>query len=559
MRHFPHFEPHFPRSQWTLPLVLAHQAQVLGDKPFLQWTADGQPISYAEAERRSNRFARGLARIGVGFGDRVVLMLPNSLDYVFAWFAINKLGAVEAPINVALKGAFFEHQANISAASTIIIDAGFAERLRESLPNMPRIARIIVSGDPGALDLPKGWRGEVYALADLYDADDSAPDVRVRPQDLAAIMYTSGTTGPSKGVLMPHAQTYLFSEESAQLVGLGPDDSYFIGLPLFHANAQFLCLYPCMIAGARCVLYDRFSASEWLSQARRSGATVTNTLGVMLPFVYGQPARADDREHGVRRVFSVPGPHEKAAAYRERFGIEQFHEAFGQTEICLPFMTPPDAEPPQGSCGLLVDQWFDVRLADPETDEEVAVGEVGELLVRPKLPWTINAGYAAMPEKTAEAYRNLWFHTGDGLRRDADGWYYFVDRLKDALRRRGENISSFEVEAPIRQHPAVADVAVIGVPAEEGGEDEVKACIVLRSEFTLDPEALVAWCEERMPYFAVPRYIEFLDNLPRTQSEKIQKGELRAAGVTDATWDRVKAGYQLKEELARKQKRGAAQ
>ena len=254
----------------------------------------------------------------------------------------------------------------------------------------------------------------------------------------------------------------------------------------------------------------------------------------------------------------MPTPHDKVAEITRRFGIREFHEAYGQTEICHPFQAPIALTRPPGACGVLVDQWYDVRLVNPDTDEDVPDGQIGELIVRHKQPWALNAGYVNMPEKTLEAYRNLWFHTGDGMRRDKDGWYYFVDRIKDALRRRGENISSFEVEEPIREHPAVADIAVVAAPTGiVGGEDEIKACVVLKAGAKLPPEELMKWCEERMPYFAVPRYVDYLDSLPKTPTEKIQKNKLREMGISATTWDRVKAGFKLQDEIERDRKKRA--
>jgi crotonobetaine/carnitine-CoA ligase len=275
-----------------------------------------------------------------------------------------------------------------------------------------------------------------------------------------------------------------------------------------------------------------------------------------LSFIHAQPPKPDDRNHKLRTIYAAPTPHDLLPSFTARFGDIHFTEGFGQTEICLPFVVPPGKRPPKGACGVLVDQWFDIRLVNSATDEDVAPGEIGELLVRPKQSWLINQGYSNMPEKTVEAYRNLWFHTGDGLKRDDEGWFYFLDRMKDALRRRGENISSFEVEEPIRKHPAVADVAVIAMPAEgEASEDEVKACIVLKSGHELRPEQIIEWCEPLLPYFVIPRFIEFVPDLPRTQSEKIQKAELRKMGNTAKTWDRVRAGYILKDEAKRQAKK----
>ncbi len=225
------------------------------------------------------------------------------------------------------------------------------------------------------------------------------------------------------------------------------------------------------------------------------------------------------------------------------------------TEICLPIMLPYGEYRP-GAAGKLLSDWFEAKIVNPETDEELPVGTIGEFIVRHKEPWTLNTGYFGMPDKTAEAYRNLWFHSGDGVKRDADGFYYFVDRIKDALRRRGENISSYEVEKVINDNPAVAESAVIAIKSDiPGGEDEVKACVIVKAGEKLESEGLIRWCEERMPYFAVPRYLEFMPELPKTPNLKIQKQKLRDAGLTAATWDRVKAGFRLAEEIKREERK----
>jgi crotonobetaine/carnitine-CoA ligase len=322
---------------------------------------------------------------------------------------------------------------------------------------------------------------------------------------------------------------------------LKEDDVYMTGFPLFHGNAQFLTVYPSMIAGAHCVLYPRFSASDWAGRARRSGATVTNLLGATLAFICAQSPSPDDRAHKIRCIYAAPLSTDLAGPFSERFGVREFVDGFGQTEISNVFMTPPGAPRPPGASGVLVDQWFEVRLADPETGEPVPEGQAGELWVRHKHPGIISTEYLGMPDKTIESRRDLWFHTGDALRRDAQGWYYFVDRVKDALRRRGENISSFEVEAVLRSHASVADCAVIGVAADEkAGEDEVMAFIVPREGQALDYAAISAWCDARMPAFMIPRYFDQLKELPRTPTEKVRKKELRERGVGPQTWDRTR-------------------
>ncbi|HMM77175.1 MAG TPA: AMP-binding protein [Gammaproteobacteria bacterium] len=556
----PHFTPRFPAAQWTLPAVLEHQARVIPDRPFLRWGDDTPFLGFDAVNRQTNRLAHGLRALGVGHGDRMAMLLPNSLDFVFCWFALNKLGATEVPINTAYKGGFLEHQVNISGARMLAVDIDLLEVVRESLPHMPGIDHVLVWSRRGAMPepLPELGACTVSAFAAAYGEDEANPVAAVRPQDIASIIFTSGTTGLSKGVLMPHAQCYLFAENGMQVTSLRPDDRYSTDFPLFHANAQVLSIYPCLIGGASCVMYERFSATQWVERLHASGATVINSIGVMLPFVYAQDPTPLDATHKLRTILAAPVPDGILDEFKKRFGVRHVTTGFGQTEICLPFISPLEYndDRPAGAMGVMVDQFFETKLVDPETDEEVGVGEIGELLVRHKLPWTINAGYVGMPDKTTEAWRNLWFHTGDALKRDAQGWFYFVDRYKDALRRRGENISSFEVEAPIRKHPAVADVAVVAVPAESGGEDEIKACIVLKDGHEASHEDIIRWCEPRLPYFAVPRYLEFMAEFPRTPSEKIQKNLLRERASNPATWDRVRAGVLLADEAARRHRTG---
>ena len=557
---FPEFKPTFPKESWVLPRVLEHQAKTIGDHPFLKWDDNGPEYTFAETNRKANQLAHGLQKAGLVKGDCAVLFMPNSLEYLLSCYALNKIGAIEVPINTAYKGSFLEHQVNISKAQTIIADLELLPAVQGSIERMPTVARIVIWTRDGKLpaQLPTVGNCKVLSFQSLYSSDDSNPGIKVLPQDIGAIMFTSGTTGLSKGVMMPHAQLYLFSEIDVQTLELTGEDVYMTAFPLFHANSQLLTVYPCLIAGARCVLYERFSATQWVDRLHSSGATATNSLGVVLPFVFAQPPTPRDKTHKLRRILAAPTPYGILDEFKQRFGVTQFAEGFGQTEICCPIMTPLSMklDRPQGAAGLLIEQFFDIRLVDSETDEEVPTGAVGELIIRHKTPWTINAGYVGMPEKAAEAWRNLWFHTGDGVKRDAQGWYYFVDRLKDALRRRGENISSFEVETPIREHAAVSDVAVVAVPADmEGGEDEVKACIVLNPGQSVSPEELMDWCEHRLPAFAIPRYIEFMDSFPKTPSEKIRKGVLREAGITADTWDRVKAGYQLRDDVAKKNRK----
>lgn len=538
------------KSFWNTKRLLEHRAETHSDRPFLQYELD-KPLSYNEVNQLVNRVAHGLASLGVGKGDKVLIWLPNCLEYIYTWLGANKLGAVEVPVNTAYKGYFLEHLANNSRSRVMIVDQEFLERVKFSEDNLQHLERLVVWGRKGIREnkLIPFKKLQVSFFDSLYDNPSHNPETEVNYADIGAIMFTSGTTGPSKGVLMPQASLYIFSDEVVSLLRMTDSDVFFTCHPFFHANAQLMTIFPCLVVGAKVVAYERFSAGNWIDQIRDSQATLANFLGVMMDFVFRQPERPDDGDNNLRAICAVPCPPSIYEAFKTRFRVERILEVYGMTEIDLVTMMPYDDYRP-GSCGKVVDNLFELRIADSATDEELSPDRMGEMLVRPKIPWIMNVGYNEMPDKTAEAFRNCWYHSGDGLKVDEDGYFYFVDRVKDALRRRAENISSFEVEKVIIDHPAVAECAVVAVKSEyRGGEDEVKACVVLKPGAALTPEEIMEWSEERMPYFAVPRYIEFISAIPKTPTEKVRKGELRSHGVTLTTWDREKAGYKLKEEL----------
>lgn len=537
MRHYRELNLTYPdRRSWTLPRVLRDRARTHGERTFAEVPDQDVTLTFAQTLDAAERVGGALLAGGCAPGDRVLIMAANGVEYLLGWFGAAVAGLVEVPINNAYRGTFLEHQVQTVDPRAAIVDPEFVEHFL-TLASTKSISTFYVTGESAEAVTAlrtAGWAAEPFAALTAAARPEQLPEVAA--SDLAAIVFTSGTTGLSKGVMMPHAHFYFFADECVSLTRLTDADVYMSVGPLFHGNAQFLAAYPAMIAGARFVLQRRFSASRWVDQLRASGATVTNFVGVMMDFVHKQPRRPDDADNALRCLYAVPLATSIAADFRERFGIEAFVENFGLTEISMPILTPYGEERPAGAAGLLVDEYFDVRLVDPETDEEVAVGEVGELVVRAHLPFTMTTGYYGMPERTVEAQRNLWFHTGDGLRRDEQGWYYFVDRLKDALRRRGENISSFEVEQPILAHAGVAECAVIGVPADaEAGEDELMVVVVPQPGATLTAQDLWEWCEPRLPAFAIPRYVRFTDALPLTPSGKVRKLELRAAGTVDAS------------------------
>ena len=537
--------PTFPDpTTWTLDQVLRHHARVRPDALALECPEESVTLTYAAGLADAERLASGMLAAGARPGDRVVIMAANSSRFVRSWWATAVSSLVEVPVNTNYEGEFLRHQVTVVQSRFAVIDDTYAERF-VAIKEQVRVIEEFWVIDTGAgihddaIDLLRehGWvAGDWEELLQAEPVALTAPS----PQDLGAIFFTSGTTGPSKGVAMPNSQLYFFAQEVACFTRLTPEDVYLTTTPLFHGNAQFMAAYPALLAGGRAVVRPKFSASRWIDHVRDSGVTVTNFVGVMMDFAWKQAPRPDDRNNHLRCVYAAPTASSIVEEFKERYGIEAFVDAFGLTETSAPIISPYGVPRPAGAAGLQASDWFDIRLVDPETDREVAVGEIGELVVRPVHPWTCSMGYYGMPEKTVEAWRNLWFHTGDALRKDADGWFYFVDRYKDALRRRGENISSYEVEQAILGHPAVTECAVIGVPADvEAGEDEVLAAVVV--DGPVDPAEILAWCAGRIPAFAVPRFMRVVDALPKTPSEKVRKAALRADGIPPGTYDRERS------------------
>ncbi len=539
--------PVFPDPEtWTLAHVLRHHSSERPEEVCLEFPEEQLSLTYAEALAAAERVASSLYRSGAQQGDRVVLMAGNSSQFVRTWWGTAVGALVEVPINTSYEGEFLRHQLQIAQPRFAVIDDVYAERFVAVAGHARMVEKLWLVDTGGgirdkaiALLEEHGWSAAAWEELEAGGAGAEAVHLPTpRPQDLGAIFYTSGTTGPSKGVAMPFSQLYFFAQIVVSLTRLTPQDVYLTTTPLFHGNATFMAVYPVIVAGGRAVIRSKFSASRWIDHVRDSGVTVTNFVGVMMDFAWKQPPREDDRDNRLRAVYAAPTASTIVHQFQERYGIEAFVDAFGLTETCAPIMSPYGVERPAGAAGLQNKEWFDIRLVDPETDREVTVGQVGELVVRPVHPWTCSNGYYNMPEKTVEAWRNLWFHTGDALRKDADGWFYFVDRYKDALRRRGENISSYEVEQAVLQHPAVTECAVLGVPADvEAGEDEVLAVVVVSQP--VDPVAVIRWCEGRVPTFAIPRFVRVVDALPKTPSEKVLKSVLRDEGVTLDTYDKA--------------------
>jgi crotonobetaine/carnitine-CoA ligase len=529
-------DPRIPnRNQCVLRYLVDRWAVERPDKTHVIFE-DGEEWSFRDLRRRVIEKAAGLQALGIRQGDHVAVWLPNGPDALLVFYAINYIGAVFVPFNTAYRGALLAHVVANSGAKVIVVHPELAPRLSEI--DITGLERAVLTTDLEATDfgLPTCRFGELSGT----EADLLPLERPINPWDIQSIIYTSGTTGPSKGVLSSYL--HMFSNagpESWPMVT--EDDRYMTVAPIFHIGGMgppFVML----ARGASVAVVNSYSTDTFWDVVRKTETTVVFLLGVMATFLIKQPPSDRDRDHKVKLAFMVPFT-DDAPAFKARFGID-IYTIFNMTEISSPIVS--EANPTKrGTCGRPRPD-VDVRLVDAN-DCEVPVGEVGEMLVRTDRPWGMNSGYNANPVATAEAWRNGWFHTGDAFRMDEDGYFYFVDRMKDAIRRRGENISSFEVEAEVCAHPSVRECAAIGVPSEYS-EDEVMVVVAPVPGSTIDMVELTEFLVARMPYFMVPRYIRVMSALPKTPSAKVLKGDLRKEGVTTDTWDREKAGIRVRRE-----------
>jgi crotonobetaine/carnitine-CoA ligase len=509
------------------------------DGPYLDF--EGNEFTAAETDEASNRVAHALRDLGVGHGDRVATLLENGPEQVISFFAALKLGAIQVPINTAYKGDFLRHVLADSGAKVLVVQGDFASRVG-AMAELPELGSVVVVGPPD--EVITGFPTHDWAaIAEQFPADP-LPDAGVTPADLACFIYTAGTTGPSKGCMLSHNYVVSLADQIARLWGRRADDVVLTPLPLFHFNAISVCVVGTLVIGGRSSIARRFSVSRFWPEVKRTGATMLSMLGSLAILIANAPEDHPDQEgHNLRLCAAAPMPPDTDRIWRERFGCATFSGGYGLTEASLIGSLPAGEANKPGAMGKPNTVEFEVKLVDDD-DGELPTGEIGEITCRPNGPNLMFAGYWRRPEATLAVFRNLWFHTGDLARLDDDGFLYFVDRKKDYLRRRGENISSFELERTFVAHEAVKDVAVHAVPSEQG-EDDVKVTAVLVEGAQLSEEELCRWAVERVPYFALPRYIEFRDDLPRNPVGRVLKYQLRDEGVTNGTWDREAEGFQF--------------
>ena len=525
----------------TLPEILLERSESDPDRVWLE-NVDGRTVTYGQAVRESLRWADAWRRLGVVPGEVVVSMELNTPEFLLAWVGLAWLRAIKAPINTDYRGDLLRHVLENSRARVMLLRQEYVSRVAAIAAELTHLQTLIVvdpTNEPMP-DLPFAVIDfDAFLAAASADGSFRAPD----PWDIACVMYTSGTTGPSKGVMMPwghlHAWTTLWNADG----DFGADEIIHCPGPTYHVGSTMFP-YLAALVGGRAYMRPFIHVASTASDLKK----VTFAIWVFPQAIaewLAAPETPDDRNVSLRRIPAgpvFPGLNE----FLNRFDVKTLR-LFNMTEAGCPIVDPgwnrshfaADGTP---SVGKVREGYpgYEVRLVD-EHDREVPAGTIGELVVRTSEPWTMNAGYLNMPEATAHSWRNGWFHTGDALVCDDQGNFYFRDRIKDAIRRRNENISSFEVEMGVLQHLAVAECAAIA--ARVAGEDEeVKICVVLKPNQQLSPAQLIEFLIPRMPRFMIPRYVELMPSLPKTPTGKVRKFELREAGVTETTWDREAAG-----------------
>jgi crotonobetaine/carnitine-CoA ligase len=537
-------------AQFTIPSLYERRLAEDPDGEYLD--VCGTKLTAAQVVTRGQRLARALGDVGLVQHDRVATILENSPGAVVAWAGIILGGRIAVPVNTAYKGSYLRHQLADCGARAVIVARSLLSRLVEVVEELPDLDHVVVLDDDAYLESadkasPTLGRIAMHRWDDLLSTEERELSVVISPSDLATFIYTGGTTGPSKGCMLTHNYHEALSRQIGICWRRTAEDVVWSPLPMYHFNALVTVVVGTLLYGGRGAIYGRFSVSNFWPEMNRVGATITSTLGTMAYLLAHDVDRPEMPRSGrpeanrtLRLMGAAPLPVEVDDVIRERFGVETFSGAYGVTEASLVSWQPPGMSNKPNAAGVINDTYFDVRIFDDD-DSELPRGTDGEIVLRPKRPHVMFEGYWGRPDVTVETSRNLWYHTGDIGRIDDEDYLFFVDRKADYLRRRGENISSFEVESVLMSHGALADVAVHAVLSALS-EDDLKVTATLKEGSELQPEELFAWCVDRLPYFVLPRYIEFRRELPRSPVGRVLKRDLRDQGVTASTWDAEAAG-----------------
>ncbi|MDQ0246368.1 crotonobetaine/carnitine-CoA ligase [Bacillus fengqiuensis] len=532
-------------DKMNLAQFLMRRIENTPDKVYLQF--EQQRITYEELYNRIVKTAAGFYEMGIRKDDKVCVMLNNSPEYLDIWFGLSFLGAILVPLNVHLKGEGLQYILSHSDCKVIVTDKEFVKQIVSCLSFLPKQIKVIIREHNGSIVKDENdTEVSTINLAELLKTNhEHLPDLNLSQETINSILYTSGTTGLPKGVMLSHA-AYVNSGQAFadRMISARSEDILFTTLPLFHINAQAHTTLGAIHSNATIALSKRFSASRFWDEIRFHGATIFNSLGSMIPILCKQPEKEDDSHNPARLTACAATPKEFWNRFEERFGVK-IVEGYGLTETTGFCVSNPLEANRVPSIGQPF-PYIDTKVVD-ENGKRLQPGETGEILIQPLEPHSLMEGYYKMPDKTEEAMKDGWFHTGDRGYEDEDGYLYFCDRLKQCIRRRGENISSWEIEKIVNDHPKVLESAAVGVPSEVGEED-VKIYIALKEGESVTYEEVIKWCEERMAYFMIPRYVQYVDSFPKTATERIQKFKLKEDGV-GAAWDREKAGYLVKRNV----------
>lgn len=511
----------------TIGTLLERKAAENKSQPYLYFL--DKEISYAGIDADANRMANAFSKLGVTKGDHVAIMLPNCPEYLYCWFGLAKLGAVTVTINTQFKGESLKYLIEASDSKLVVIASDFLSQYEEIAPEIKGVRRIVFNTTKQS--------GNNESLDTLFRESPTTPVLDVSPiEDIEPLIitFTSGTTGLPKLVRNSHRAYITAGQDLVSYAELSSNDRIYSSLPLYHVNPQVYCVITALVAGASVIVAPRFSASGFWDDVRKYQATAFSYVGAVLPILLTRPERPDDRDVPTRKCFGGGAPKEVYEKVSRRFGVEVL-EMYGMSETGSWNTINRPGRGRAGTTGELR-EGFEIRIFD-DRDNELPPGEIGEIVIRPTKPYIMFDGYYKSPEETMKCSANWWFHTGDLGKVDADGYYYFCGRKKESIRRGGENISPYEIEKEINEHPVVAESAAFGIADPIMGE-EIKVALVLRPGQKVTPEEIIAWCEPRLPKFMIPRYIEFMESLPKSASEKVQKVALKERGLTPNTWDR---------------------
>lgn len=521
----------------TFGEIVKYRANQHQNKRFVKF--EEKELTYKQFHEGGNKVANAFLNLGIKKGDKCAVMLPNCPEFLITWVGLTRIGVVEVPVNIGLRGDLLIHILKQAECKAIVISSEWVDRIVEIKDELKELQHVIIVGEV-ASPLEMGHLSTYDFDYFMESASNAEIDVPIKPTDDSLILFTSGTTGPSKGAILSHRANFALAKSCCDLMDYSPKDRLYTVFPLYHVNAKYATILAALVAGSDVVMHNRFSASRFWDICRKEQVTTFNYMGSMITILMKQPEKPNDRDNPVRQIQGAPCPAQLYEEFQERFDMK-VTEAYGSTELGIATVNRAENFK-KGSCGKAL-PIFEVEIHD-ENGEKCPPGVPGEIVVRPKEPSIMFSGYYGMPEETVKVFKDLWFHTGDRGSMDEEGYFYFIDRQKDVVRRRGENISSYEVERTINKHPKVKDTAIIGVPSELT-EEEVMAIVSLREGEELTPEELLDYCQERLPYFSVPRYVRFVEEFPRTPSQRIEKYKLRQMGVTPDTWDRESVGYKV--------------